>query len=60
MARVIDDEQLYGELLVSALEEYLLFRKKYERLRELQPLFRVGDGIAVRVKKTLKESGRGR
>lgn len=42
---VISDEQLYKELLDDAMKEYITFRKKYETVKELQPLFKEGERI---------------
>lgn len=39
LADVLDDEELRGQMLADALEDLRYFRRKYQRLKELDPVF---------------------
>lgn len=39
LASVLDDEDMREQLLADALQEFRYFQQKYERVKELEPLF---------------------
>lgn len=45
MTSVIRNKKLYSEFLAQARAEYLLFKRKYETISELEKLFEVGDEV---------------